>query len=460
MKKNTKMLRPWILCLTGAIGLGCDAFQAHEDVVARAGGVELSVDRLAGIIAAAPDVPIEQRVVDLLARRWVEFSAFSQRAADGDSLLDSALAVQALWYNVHRAIVDSFHVLLTHGKVEPTPSQVDSAYRAGDLRFIAHILRRLNAQSRPEERERQRAIAERIHDDLIAGGDWSKANELNEDSVAKRRNGALGVLRRGVATPRFENAAYELSPGGVSPVTETEFGFHVIWRPPLDDVRNEFGVAVRAAFTERLDSIYEDELIARRRMQIRPSAAAAIREAYRAPLQAKTSDQVLASYDGGTLTVAEFIKWIEVLPPQMVARIETATDAQLAQLTRSLVVQELIFAEADSAGVKLSAEQFKEIDATYRGILRDLQNVMGIHPDTLAARASTRERRFDLARVVVDIYMEEAVKNPRLLVPVPTALADHILEDTDWVVRPGGVRQVVERARAMRAAQPTTGETR
>ncbi len=55
------------------------------------------------------------------------------------------------------------------------------------------------------------------------------ARERSEDSSASS-GGDLGEVGRGRLAPEYEAAAFELRPGQVSDVIETEFGFHIIQR--------------------------------------------------------------------------------------------------------------------------------------------------------------------------------------------------------------------------------------
>ena len=50
-----------------------DAFSAHADVVARAAGQELTVTRLAELIAPQKTVPLRREVVDRIADLWVDY---------------------------------------------------------------------------------------------------------------------------------------------------------------------------------------------------------------------------------------------------------------------------------------------------------------------------------------------------------------------------------------------------
>ena len=71
------------------------------------------------------------------------------------------------------------------------------------------------------EQIRQRVVGDERFEDV--------AKEVSEDASAER-GGDVGIQGRGRLAPEYEQAAYALRPGAVSPVVKTEFGYHIIQR--------------------------------------------------------------------------------------------------------------------------------------------------------------------------------------------------------------------------------------
>ena len=80
-----------------------------------------------------------------------------------------------------------------------------------------------------EELERRRRLAEELRRKAAAGADFAGlARRHSEDPSSREQGGSLGTFARNSHTASFDEAAFALKPGAVSPVVQTEYGFHVI----------------------------------------------------------------------------------------------------------------------------------------------------------------------------------------------------------------------------------------
>ena len=79
--------------------------------------------------------------------------------------------------------------------------------------------------------------AENLLGQIRAGGNFRELARRHSVDASSRRGGFLGVGNRGDWVSAFEDAAFALSPGEVSGLVETEFGFHIIKREPRQEVR-------------------------------------------------------------------------------------------------------------------------------------------------------------------------------------------------------------------------------
>jgi peptidyl-prolyl cis-trans isomerase C len=102
----------------------------------------------------------------------------------------------------------------------PTPEQVHAA----------HILLRVDPKSTPEQKaeikKKMEAILSDIESDTIAFAD--AAAKYSQDPSNAAKGGDLGFFSRGRMVKPFEEAAFATKPGSLSPIIETQFGYHII----------------------------------------------------------------------------------------------------------------------------------------------------------------------------------------------------------------------------------------
>jgi len=94
---------------------------------------------------------------------------------------------------------------------------------------VRHILFFSERWRSPSHRADAEAKAERALEALRAGADFAAtAAALSEEPGAEGRQGLLTPGREGAWVPEFWAAAVALEPGGISPVTETRYGYHIL----------------------------------------------------------------------------------------------------------------------------------------------------------------------------------------------------------------------------------------
>jgi peptidyl-prolyl cis-trans isomerase SurA len=87
----------------------------------------------------------------------------------------------------------------------------------------------LNPPVNAAERTRALALAEQILIEIADGADFAElATKYSDDRGSAKQGGDLGPTARGTLVPEFEAVAYQLDTGEISPIVETEFGFHII----------------------------------------------------------------------------------------------------------------------------------------------------------------------------------------------------------------------------------------
>jgi hypothetical protein len=445
-----------LLAVTAAMAVtACGgAFSTRVDSVAHANDYTLGVQQLAEVIANGKDLPVRRQVVEGVSVLWVDYTLFVDHLLAGDSLLDSTHVAAAMWADIQQEIASRFHDKLIGEAAQLDSAAVDSAYAAGNYRLIRHIAYDVQPDAAPNVRAVKRRMAEDTRAKLMSGAKtWAEASAASDDPVSRAHEGDLGVIARGETNERFENVAFALAPGEISPVTETSRGYDIIFRPPLADVRAEFKDGIEAKIEDQFDSTYLQQLPERWDLRVRPGIGPAVREVGRDPVHAKESRKVIGSYRGGEFRVADLARWLQGMPPQVWRQLPGASDSQVAEIVMALMRNEVLLREARAAGIMVTPEYFTGVTDTLRRELSLLGAVLGVPNDSLASyRALAPAARHQLVETRVLDYLVATSQNKKRLQTVPPFLADQLRAEAKWKVVPAGVERVMERARELRLA--------
>lgn len=122
--------------------------------------------------------------------------------------------------------------------VKFTPEEIKGYYEKNPKEFeipgavkVRHILIRADAAAADAAREKEeaRAKAGEILKKIKGSANFAAiAKQFSQDPGSAANGGDLGWFKKGVMVQAFEDAAFALKKGEVSPVVETEFGFHII----------------------------------------------------------------------------------------------------------------------------------------------------------------------------------------------------------------------------------------
>ena len=102
-------------------------------------------------------------------------------------------------------------------------------FKQGDSVHASHILFGVAQDATPAQKTETKAKAQAALKEVRGGADFSTvARAQSQDQGSAPNGGDLGFFPKGQMTPQFEDAAFKLKAGTVSPVVETPFGFHII----------------------------------------------------------------------------------------------------------------------------------------------------------------------------------------------------------------------------------------
>jgi len=444
-----------LLVLTVA---GCDAlrdaFSARAENVAAANGQTLTVERLADLAGGGKQVPLDPISLSRLSHVWVDYALFAQAMAKGQDLRDSATMAEAMWPLVSQLKWERFHERIIAPRAQLNAGQVDSAYQAGDARLFQHILFQVPSSAAPPvDAQKHRQADQVLVQAKSAGARFGQlATRYSEDPGSKVRGGSLGVSERGQFVQAFDDAAWQLAPGGVSPVVKNPFGYHIIRRPPLAEVRDSFETSLEERLSYRLDSLYLDSLTTRRRIEPVSRAAALVRAAAQDLDDARTSSRALVRFRGGAFQVKHLVRWLAALDPSVAQALPQASDEQITQFLKVVVQRQILLEQADSAGITLSSDDWRQLRAQHDSAITTLSAVLNLTPQVLQDSATTPEARVTLAMAHVQDYFDRVVRGRARFYPVPPFLGETLRAHAKWSVEQAGVRRALELAKNIRAA--------
>jgi peptidyl-prolyl cis-trans isomerase C len=92
-----------------------------------------------------------------------------------------------------------------------------------------HILIKFEPTDDAAKKALKKEKAEKLRKQIVDGADFAKLAQENSDCRSKEDGGELiPPFRRGQMMKPFEDMAFRLKPNEISPVVETDYGYHII----------------------------------------------------------------------------------------------------------------------------------------------------------------------------------------------------------------------------------------
>lgn len=109
------------------------------------------------------------------------------------------------------------------GKVKVTEEDLKVYYEGNKDKFIEPEKVKVSHILVDSEADAKDILAK-----IQAGADFGALAKEKSKCPSKEKGGDLGLLAKGQTVPEFEGVAFSLSPGQVSDVVKTQFGYHII----------------------------------------------------------------------------------------------------------------------------------------------------------------------------------------------------------------------------------------
>jgi hypothetical protein len=389
--------------------------EGHENLVATAAGVPLSIDDAAELTAAGiprsvvPSAKIVDQVVDL----WISYVLLAVELASPDELadLDMRPIVEA---DLANSVLRRFHDEVIVARVDSSDAALRTAYELERpfLRVEAYQIFISSSGAVGAELDSLRQLAEALRERVSAGEDFSRlARQYSQDPTSSSRGGYLGWVDRGHLLAELEAALLAMQPGEVSETVRTPFGYHIFKvtdreSPDFESVRDAYRRVYVVRSIDSLTAAFMDSLVEAADLRLAQGAVDLVNELAQSVRFRRASAvrraAVLARYRGGVFTVGDWAESFNREPASEQRLIAGSDSAVINDLLIEMVQHRLVIEAAAAYGYTISEDEYSSrLDATYRN-LRTLARQAGIDRHELAGGgesiASAAERAVNNAR--------------------------------------------------------------
>jgi hypothetical protein len=433
-----------------------DAMTAHQDVVARAGTQELKVDELATLLANS-EIPLRPDAVRTFSQLWVNYQLLGHAGAQGDSLGTAEDADKGMWSAFAQIQTRAYYDAISKGwDVAVDSSTLEQRYNegAGGLIAASHIL----LAKQPEgisatANDSIKREAERLAATVTPANFAAVAKARSEDPGSKDRGGSYGVFSGTDMVGAFSEGVRSVTPGGITKVVETEYGYHIIRRHTWAEAREQFTQMYAGIAQQKAESTYFESLESGANVQVKGSAAKLVK-AVAEDVDAYRDDRtVIATARSGNLTASRLAQWMAAFPPQsrMRAQVMQVPDSVIPVFVKNIMRNELLLRAADSAGVGPDSAQRTGIRDAFTNGVRSTMQALNVLPSQLADSANDVTAREALAGSRIDGYLTRLLRNEGDFVEVPEQLVLVLRDKYEARFVPAAIERALAEATKLRA---------
>jgi hypothetical protein len=442
----------------------CGGGEAPSDagLVARAADQTWTVEEAAALIAPDTALPAQPEAVRAVVNLWIDYTLLATAVRQDSTLAQVNVAPVVNDFAQQQLITALRDSVIT---VEPISNQeLLQRYRAeaeGSMVRARQILVPWSGGATQVQRDSVRRMVEEVRARIVDGGeDFAAVAEAVSRSPGGLPGGSdLGVVRPGQLDGALDSALFALGPGEVSELVESPYGFHLFQvqerlTPPVEqfrtDLLNARAAQAESVFVARLEAQVGPEVLEGAEDRVRSLA-----RDFRRPLPERERTRPLLSYNGGTVTQAEVLWYLQSQPPELRNRVAASNDpATPGRILRAVAHRELLTAEALRRGWSSPAEARERVAASARRNLQDAARQLG-----LSDAPEPEQHPSEAVRQAVSGLLSDMLTGARREV-TPLGVMAYVLRNRyPTRIVAGGVDAVVARVRELRggAAAPAGG---
>lgn len=433
--------------------VACDGLQS-SDTVATAGSRKLPVDRLGNLLGGS-GAPVTKETARAIVDIWTQYQLLGEAAAKGDSLTKPGETDSALVSVFNRMTVDKWQ----RGFVPTLQAKVDTntfgqLYANGAIFHARHILVSVPADATPAKKAELKAKVDAIRARVTPANFAAIATKESNDPGSAQRGGLLGAFGKGQMVPQFEQGTAATAPGEISPVIESQFGYHIIYRSTYAEAKGEVGTQLAQQAMAGAEQAYVEGLEKEAAVDVKTNAVATLR-AITGDLTGNLGNTtVIASLKSGNYTAKDAAQLLLSIPQrgQLIQQLQGAPDSIVRkELVLPMVRTELVLRAAKASGTTLDTAEVATVRRSFSAALQAAWNGLGIAPAALADSAKTPDAVAALSASRVESVLDRIVAGQMTMIQVPVPVEVALRRKYDAKVNTAALDRAVEKAKTVRA---------
>ncbi len=458
MKKSVIAAIAAALVITGCDSIK-EAMSAHTDVVAKAADQELTVTRLATLMGSSK-APLRKDVANAITDAWVNYQLVGEAAVNADSLKDTKKVDEAMWSILANVKAKKWYDQISKQWKSPDSTQAEANYNNNMMLAADHILLLTTKDTTAAGKAAVRKKIDALRAQVTPANFADLAKKNSEDPQSAVQGGSLGVFPRGAMVKEFDQATAALKPGEISPVIQTQFGYHIIRRPTFATIKDRFVQAMQQGGLQAAESTYLASLENAAKLELKPGTAATVRATVEYPNGHRNDKTVLATSSIGKFTASDLARWMETFPPQaqIAERVKQAPDSMLPVFVKNFVRNELVLHAADSAKLGPDAAQIADVRKLFGTSLTNAWTALNLDPKNLETAAKSKSDRAKLAAQRVEEYIGKLLAQQAQYVDVTQPVQNVLRDKYDYTINPEALDQVLLEAAKVRLASDSTSK--
>lgn len=211
-------------------------------------------------ISVAPERVAEE--IQNIASRFPSQDAFEEQLKTAGFSIEQMEKELELQYKVDTLIrnhINTKEIKVTDDEVLKFYESNPDSFQTPEQIRASHILLKTEPTDSQDIKTQKRLELAGILGRIEKGADFAQMAESHSDCPSKQKGGDLGHFGRGSMVKPFEDAAFELKPGELSDIVETQFGYHLIKLEEKSEAKTAQFDEVKSEITNHLIATQEQK---------------------------------------------------------------------------------------------------------------------------------------------------------------------------------------------------------